>query len=66
MSIPKISQSLMKDYVKYLNKQECGLLFKAKYIDKNVDSPPSAAMKLGIYFEYLSTLGRAWGCLRLQ
>lgn len=55
MSIPKISQSLMKDYVKYLNKQECGLLFKAKYIDKNVETPPSAAMKLGIYFEYLCT-----------
>ena len=45
----------MKDYVKYLNKQQCGLLFKAKYIDKNVDTPPSAAMKLGIYFEYLCT-----------
>lgn len=58
----KISQSMMKsysDYVKYLKyrngKKECGLLFKAKYIDKTVESAPSAAMKEGIYFEYLAT-----------
>lgn len=54
MSI-KISQSMMKSYVDYLNGEECGLLFKAKYIDKNVETPPSASMKEGIYFEYLAT-----------
>lgn len=55
--IPKISQSLMKAYVDYLNGKLCGLLFKAKYIDKDkrAETPPSDAMKAGIYFEYLCT-----------
>ena len=53
--LPRISQSLMKSYVKYLNKTECGLLFKAKYIDKTLITEPSEAMQLGIYFEYLAT-----------
>jgi hypothetical protein len=53
----KISQSMMKSYVDYLNGKECGLLFKGKYIDKNVESEPSQAMKEGIYFEYLATGG---------
>lgn len=51
----KISQSMMKSYVDYLNQKECGLLFKGKYIDKNVESVASTAMKEGIYFEYLAT-----------
>jgi hypothetical protein len=51
----KISQSMMKSYVDYLNQKECGLLFKGKYIDKNVESIASPAMKEGIYFEYLAT-----------
>jgi hypothetical protein len=51
----KISQSMMKSYVDYLNEKECGLLFKGKYIDKNVESVASGAMKEGIYFEYLAT-----------
>jgi hypothetical protein len=57
MKFPKISQSLMKNYVDYLNGKECGLYFKAKYIDKDPEAqtPPSDAMKLGIYFEYLCT-----------
>lgn len=46
---------MMKSYVDYLNKKECGLLFKGKYIDKNVETPPSDSMKEGIYFEYLAT-----------
>ena len=29
--IVKISQSMMKSYVDYLNEKECGLLFKGKY-----------------------------------
>lgn len=45
----------MKSYVDYLTQKECGLLFKGKYIDKNVESIPSDAMKEGIYFEYLAT-----------
>lgn len=53
----KISQSLMKGYVDYLNEKECGLFFKANYIDKDPEAqkPPSDAMKVGIYFEYLCT-----------
>ena len=53
----KISQSLMKAYVDYLNEKECGLFFKANYIDKDPEAqkPPSDAMKVGIYFEYLCT-----------
>jgi hypothetical protein len=53
----KISQSMMKSYVDYLNGKECGLLFKGKYIDKCVETIPSSAMKEGIYFEYLCTGG---------
>lgn len=53
----KISQSLMKSYVDYLNEKECGLYFKANYIDKDPEAqkPPSDAMAVGIYFEYLCT-----------
>lgn len=53
----KISQSLMKSYVDYLNEKECGLLFKANYIEKDPEAqkPPSDAMAVGIYFEYLCT-----------
>jgi hypothetical protein len=57
MKLPKISQSLMKSYVDYRNGKECGLFFKARYIDKDPEAQtePSEAMKLGIYFEYLCT-----------
>ena len=59
----KISQSLLKDFKRYyysksgssFDSNSCGLLFKAKYIDKNVKDKPSDSMKEGIYFEYLST-----------
>jgi len=64
----KISQSLMKaltDYNNVLNPNvdvsassyhNCGLYFKAKYVDKiDMKEEPSAAMKEGIYFEYLCT-----------
>lgn len=47
----------MKSYVDYLNEKECGLYFKANYIDKDPEAQrePSDAMKVGIYFEYLCT-----------
>ena len=47
----------MKAYVDYLNEKECGVLFKANYIDKDPEAqkPPSEAMKVGTYFEYLCT-----------
>lgn len=57
MQLPKISQSLMKSYVDYLNGKECGIFFKANYIDKDPEAQrePSDAMRVGIYFEYLCT-----------
>lgn len=47
----------MKSYVDYLNEKECGIFFKARYLDKDPDAetPPSDAMRYGIYFEYLCT-----------
>jgi hypothetical protein len=55
MQTIKISQSLMKALSEYVQGLECGILFKAKYITKTVITPPSDAMKLGIYFEYMAT-----------
>ena len=57
MNLPKISQSLIKGYVDYLNEKECGLFFQANYIDKDPEAQkePSDAMRSGIYFEYLCT-----------
>ena len=63
----KISQSLMKEFKKYMFAKSgsgtykvtdgnyCGLLFKAKYIDKSIFIEPTDSMKEGIYFEYLAT-----------
>ena len=61
----KISQSLMKEFRKYFyasrssekmyEGNNCGLLFKAKYIDKTLITPPSDSMAEGIYFEYIAT-----------
>lgn len=47
----------MKAYVDYLNEKQCGILFKANYIDKDPEArtPPTDAMKAGIYFEWLCT-----------
>jgi hypothetical protein len=50
----KISQSLIKDFAKYKQGEECGLVVKAKFVDKKW-SPPSEAQKHGIYFEYKAT-----------
>ncbi len=52
----KISQSLLKALLSYKNGDECGLIFKAKYIDSRFELfPPSDAMNLGAWFEYLAT-----------
>jgi hypothetical protein len=57
MNLPKISQSLIKGYVDYLNEKECGVFFHANYIQKDPEAQrePSDAMRSGIYFEYLCT-----------
>jgi hypothetical protein len=51
----KISQSLIKGYSEYKSEKLCGLLFKAKYIDRNLPFVTSPSMQEGIYFEYLAT-----------
>lgn len=50
-----ISQSIIKAYQDYLKGQMCGLLFEKQYILKEIETEPSDAMRLGIYFEYLCT-----------
>lgn len=52
----KISQSLLKGLLNYRNGEECGLLFKAKYLDGRYDLfPPSDAQNVGAWFEYMLT-----------
>ncbi len=53
----KISQSLIKAFYDYKQGITCGLVFKAKYIDKDPKAQhnPSDAMQEGIYFEYIAT-----------
>tara|TARA_R100001244_G_scaffold132387_2_gene108674 strand:+ start:2236 stop:3021 length:786 start_codon:yes stop_codon:yes gene_type:complete len=51
---PKISQSLMKSLNAYVNGEECGLKFKAKFIDGK-SGEPTDAMNLGNWFEYIAT-----------
>jgi hypothetical protein len=51
-----ISQSLLKSLLDYRNGKECGLIFKAKYIDGRYDLfPPSDAQNVGAWFEYMAT-----------
>lgn len=51
ITVPKIGQSLMKDYLDYRAGRYCGLQFVASHID-GVDLGGSDAMALGNYFEY--------------
>ena len=51
-----ISQSLLKSLLKYRNGEECGIVFKAKYIDGRYDLfKPSDAQNIGAWFEYKAT-----------
>jgi hypothetical protein len=58
-----VSQSMIKDVKKYVLKKMCGLVLKAKYIDKTwpADADDSPAKKIGRYFEYILTgsIGRS-------
>lgn len=56
MEKPRLSQSLLKDYVDYYdpNTNGCGLYLWKKSFEKQ-PIPPSDTQKLGIYFEYLCT-----------
>lgn len=53
----QISQSLIKSFYDYYTDKECGIFFEQRYIKKNpkAQKPPSEAMEVGIYFEYLCT-----------
>lgn len=58
---PKISQSMIKSYndctKENQNERDCAKFFYERYIVKNplTETPPTEAMELGIYFEYLAT-----------
>lgn len=50
-----ISKSLINAWEGYHLGDDCGVLFKAMYIDKTVDSVPGPAARLGQWFEYMIT-----------
>ena len=50
-----ISQSMIKGYEEYRDGTLCGIVFKAKYLDKTFPDITSAAMRLGHFFEYMVT-----------
>jgi hypothetical protein len=50
-----ISQSFLKSYIEYAEGRECGLRFRAIFIDKTLSIYPSDAMELGRYFEFCAT-----------
>ena len=56
---PRISPSLIKDYWKYRNKQMCGLLFEAKWVDRIIPTTPyeelSDLILYGYRFEFQVT-----------
>jgi hypothetical protein len=56
MTVPNISQSLLKGYLDYTddNVRDCGIAFRKRYLER-VKSEPSAVQKLGLYFEYKAT-----------
>src|SRR5688572_6299765 len=52
-----VTQSLIKEVKRYLKKELCGYVLKAKYVDMTFpfDGDDSPAKKLGRYFEYILT-----------
>lgn len=53
MAVPPITQSLIKQLQDYVQGNECGLRFEYSFIEGNY-FPPTEAMMLGIYFEYVA------------
>lgn len=51
----RISQSFIKDFEAYLRGQECGLIFKEKYVNDRLFDDPEGSMNLGSYFEFKAT-----------
>lgn len=50
-----LSYSLINAFWQYSRGEECGILYKAIYLDKMHTRPPSEAMQIGIYGEYKMT-----------
>lgn len=52
----KISQSMLKMFQKYLQGEECGVQFKAKYITESMpEKPPTESQEGGNWFEFMAT-----------
>ena len=51
----RVSQSLIKDWWEYKDEKQCGLVFRAVWIDRTLETPASDVMLMGNYFEYLCT-----------
>lgn len=52
----RISQSMLKMFIRYLSGDECGLQFEAKYITETMpESPTTDAQAAGHWFEYMCT-----------
>ena len=56
MEKPRLSQSLLKDYLDYYdhNVQECGVKIRNRHFLK-IPTPQTDTQKLGVYFEYMAT-----------
>lgn len=54
MTIPNLSQSVLKDFYMYFANRECGKALYFRHYEK-IRHEPSEVQKLGIYFEYLVT-----------
>lgn len=51
----RISQSLIKDFNDFEDRNLCGKLFYEKWITRSVKIPSSEAMLMGQFFEYIAT-----------
>lgn len=51
----KVSQSLLKEYDKYIAGETCGIYFEEKYINKTIQEDSTRPQNKGNYFEYLCT-----------
>ena len=50
-----LSQSTLKRFLEYKERNLCGILFRAIFVDKTVRTPTTAAQLAGQYFEYKAT-----------
>lgn len=51
-----VSQSMLRAFKRYLNGDECGIVFRGRYIDQTYqDGPANEAMAAGVWFEHQVT-----------